>query len=273
MATPFLAGTHERFDMNTVQIAGIVQKIRPFSTRHVLVHLASGANHITLTLPENHDITLFAGEMVRVQGWLEDVPYDESFAAFTQRAGRSDLLEKYSELGAIRDAAIQRSLTVITPATTQSIEDPAELADPDNAVRLEGCIVSSWAYSRNLYVRLVIYDEHAPVIDGDSRGGLPRRQAHYVTIQFKDGMVDGRTIQLGKEGGDVMPGVLHRDDRIRISGQLKGRVYVETMRNWLTRAKRADVAANLPNCDMLLDDVKARYGQIVIEATRLIQFG
>jgi hypothetical protein len=273
MATPLPTGTHERFDMNTVQIAGTVQKIRPFNTHHVLVHMASGANHITLTLPEDHDITLFAGEMVRVQGWLEDVPYDESFAAFIQRAGRSDLLEKYPELSAIRDVTIQRALTVITPAATQNIEDPAALDDPDNSVRLEGCIVSSWIYSRNLYVRLVVYDEHAPVIAGDGRSGLPRRKAHYVTIQFRNGMVDGRTIKLGSEECDVTPAVLHRDDRIRISGQIKGRVYVETMRKWLTRAKRADVSSTLPNCDMLLDDVKARYGQIVIEATRLIQFG
>jgi hypothetical protein len=41
----------------------------------------------------------------------------------------------------------------------------------------------------------------------------------------------------------------------------------------MSRAKCTEVTSTLPNVDMLLEDVKARYGQIVIEATRLIQFG
>ena len=276
MAAPAMTASHERFDMNSVAIAGTIQKIRPFNAHHVLVHMASGSNRITLALPEEQDITLLVGEKVNVQGWLEDVPYEESFAAFLQRAGRSSLLEQYSELAPLRDRTIQRALTVVTPTATQNIPDIAGgiQEDPENAVRLEGIVVRAWAYSRNLYVRLAVYDEHAATLEGDGNAGLPRRQARYVTVQFTDGEVDGRALRLGKSGGsDLQPGVICRDDRIRISGRLKGRVYVETMREWMSRAKCTDVTSTLPNVDTLLDSVKARYGQVVIEATKLIQFG
>lgn len=267
--------SHERFDLNTVTIAGTVQKIRPFNARHVLVHLDSGANRITLALPESHDITLLVGEKVTVTGWLEDVPYDESFAAFLQRAGRERLFEQYPELVPLKNRTIQRAITVVSPAKTQNIpgsEEPE--ADPDNVVRLEGIVARTWIYSKNLYARLAIYDEHAPQLAGEGRGGLPRRQARYITVQFTNSQVDGRPLTLGNSNrSNLQPGILRRDDRIRISGRLKGRVYVETLREWLSRAKCTEVTANLQNADMLLDDVKARYGQIVIEATRLIQFG
>jgi len=259
--------------MNSVQIAGTVQKIRPFNAHHVLVHMSSGANRITLALPDEHDITLLPGENVRVHGWLEDVPYDESFSSFMQRAGRQDLLDKYEELAAIKEVAIQRALTVITPSTTQNIEVPEDNLDPDNTVRIEGVVVRTWAYSRNLYVRLAVYDEHAIAINGDARNGLPRRKARYITVQFTNGVVDGRELRLGKAGGDFAPALICRDSRIRISGKLKGRIYIETMREWLSRAKQTEVTSTLPNSDTLLDDVRARYGQVVIEANRILQFG
>jgi hypothetical protein len=276
MASPAAISTHERFDMNTVTIAGIVQRIRPFNAHHVLVHMASGENRVTIALPEEHDITMMVGERITVHGWLEDVPYDESFSAFLQRAGKSDLLEKYTELAGIRDQTIQRVLTVVTPETTQSepVGDDVSVDDPDNAVRIEGIIVRAWAYSNNLYARLAIYDKHADSLAEDGNNGLPKRQARYVTVQFTDSRVDGRQLKIGgKASMDVIPGVIHRNDRVRISGSMKGRVYVESMRDWLGRAKRTDITSQLPNADMLLDGVKARYGQVVIEATRLIQFG
>ncbi len=276
MTVPALTASHERFDLNSVVIVGTVQKIRPFNARHVLVHMASGSNRIALALPEEQDITLLVGEQVSVQGWLEDVPYEESFAAFLQRAGRSDLFEKYAELAPLKDRTIQRALTVVTPAATRNIPATPGGAeeDPENAVRLEGIVVRVWAYSRNLYVRLAVYDEHAATLEGDGNAGLPRRQARYVTVQFTDGEVDGRALRLGKSGGhDLQPGMIRRDDRIRISGRLKGRVYVETMREWISRAKCTEVTSALPNADTLLEGVKARYGQVVIEATKLIQFG
>jgi hypothetical protein len=262
--------------MNSVAIAGTIQKIRPFNAHHVLIHMASGSNRITLALPEEQDITLMVGEKVNVQGWLEDVPYEESFAAFLERAGRSNLIEQYVELTSLRDRTIQRALTVVTPTKTQNLLniDSSTEENPENVVRLEGLVVRTWAYSRNLYVRLAVYDEHSANIGGDGNAGLPRRQARYVTVQFTDGSVDGRALRLGKSGrGDLQPGVIRRDDRIRVSGRLKGRVYVETMREWMSRAKCTDVTSALPNVDTLLDGVKARYGQVVIEATKLIQFG
>jgi hypothetical protein len=238
--------------------------------------MACGSNRITLALPEEQDITLLVGEKVNVQGWLEDVPYEESFAAFLQRAGRSNLIEQYVELAPLKDRTIQRALTVVTPTATRNISDidGSTEEDPENAVRLEGLVVCTWAYSRNLYARLAVYDEHATILEGDGNAGLPRRQARYVTVQFSDGEVDGRALRLGNSGGsDLQPGVIRRDDRIRISGRLKGRIYVETMRKWMSQAKCTEVTSTLPNVDMLLEGVKARYGQVVIEATRLIQFG
>jgi hypothetical protein len=268
-----VAPSYERFDMNIVSFTGTVLKIRPFNSHHVLVHLrASTGARITLALPESHDISLLVGETVTVQGWLEDVPYDESFAAFLQRAGQEKLLEQYPELAAIRNKTIQRSITVISPINTQGrLVD--EGADQENFVRLEGLVVRTWVYSDNIYARLAFYDEHAVCLPGGSEG-LPRRQARYATVQFTDCKVDGRELKIGKQkSGDVRPGVICRDDRIRISGRLKDRTYAESMHDWVERARCEELFTLLPNAERLLNDVRARYGQVVIEATRLIQFG
>ncbi len=273
ISVPVTPSTYERFDMNLVSFTGTVLKIRPFNSHHVLVHLrASAGERVTLALPESHDISLLVGETVTVQGWLEDVPYDESFAAFLQRAGQEKLLEQYPELAAISNKTIQRSITVVSPLSTQSKLFDEE-ADQENFVRLEGLVVRTWVYSVNLYARVAFYDEHAACLSANDEG-LPRRQARYATVQFTECKVDGRELRVGRQrSGDVRPGVICRDDRIRISGRLKDRTYVESMHDWVERAKCEELFTSLPNADRLLNDVRARYGQVVIEANRLIQFG
>jgi hypothetical protein len=59
--------------------------------------------------------------------------------------------------------------------------------------------------------------------------------------------------------------------RLRVSGRLATRVYVETLREWLNQAKLAEFIQSFENPD-LLGSVRARYGQVVVEAGRLIVF-
>jgi hypothetical protein len=253
-----MLATHERFDLNNATVNGVVQKVRPFGHGTIMIHLDKP--RAAIALPEgSEEVSLAAGDNLAVTGWLKDVPFEEGLSNFLARAGRLDLLEKYPSLAAIKNKTVARSLTAIIPDGAFAVEED-EQDDPNNYVRVEGVVVRAWVYSRHTYTRLAVYDRYEKDLDqaGDD-GKLPRRKAHYVTVQFTDGMVDGRKVALKPK------------TRLRVSGRLATRVYVETLREWLNQAKLAEFIQSFENPD-LLGSVRARYGQVVVEAGRLIVF-
>lgn len=255
---------NERFDLNSASINGVVHKVRPFGhDGTIMVHLERPRAAVALpgsdAMSIANDYSLAAGDALSATGWLKDMAFEEGLSSFLARADRLDLLEKYPSLAAIKNKTVARSLTAIIPDGEFAVEAD-EQDDPDNYVRLEGLVVRSWVYSRHAYARLAVYDRYEKDLSVASVDGkLPRRKAHYVTVQFTDGMVDGRAITLKPRM------------RMRVSGRLTTRVYVETLREWLNQARQAEFIQSFENPDVL-GSVRARYGQVVVEATRLIVF-
>lgn len=258
-----MLATHERFDINSATVNGIVKKIHPFGRDGtIMVHLEKP--RVAIALPDTGaasggDFSLVAGDALSVTGWLKDMRFEEGLTSFLARAGRLDLLEKYASLSDIKNKMVARSLTAIIPDSAFAVEAD-EQDDPNNYVRLDGLVVRTWIYSRNVYARLAVYDRYEKNLDEMGQDGkLPRRQAHYVTVQFTNGEVQGRKIHLS------------RGNRLRVSGHLVTRVYIETLRDWLHQAKLAEFIQSFEDPD-LLNNVRARYGQTVVQARGVIVF-
>lgn len=253
--------TTERFDLNSVSVQSEVRQIRPFATSLILIHLNQPRASVALDSESNllEDVSLAAGDGLAVSGWLKDVAYDEGLENFLARAGHLHLLEEYPSLAALRKKTCRRSMTAIIPDGSIDVV-PEETEDVNNLARIEGVVVRIWGYSTHKFVRLAVYDRHEKDLDEQQpEGELPRRKAHYVTVQFTDGLVDGRKIHLKPK------------NRVRVSGRLTVRGHVETLREWLRHAKLADFIHTFENPD-LLDQVKARYGHIAVEACKIIVF-
>ncbi len=256
------ATTYERFDLNSVALQGAtIEKIRPFATSQILIHLKQPKAAISLNSDSKmlDQISLVAGDRVQVHGYFRDCSYTESFESFLARAGHLSLLEKYPSLAALKKSTVRRSLTVIIPDGTIAVE-PEQGDDPDNFARLEGIVAKTWVYSTHVYARLAVYDQHEAQSAGsiqDESEALPRRKAHYVTVQFTDGLADGRPVSLKPKM------------RVRINGSVLTRVYSESLREWLRYAKKTDFIHNFENPE-LLDQVRARYGQVVLEVRKMI---
>ena len=96
-----------------------------------------------------------------------------------------------------------------------------------NHCEVEGIVTKVWYRGADVYARLAVYDEHAEVLEPGKGLGLPRRQAHYMTLQ----LVDGRT-------ADGLPVSLNVKDHVRATGFLRDSAYSEPLDTFLRKAKQ-----------------------------------
>ena len=97
-----------------------------------------------------------------------------------------------------------------------------------NSVEVEGIITRVWDREGDVFARLAIYDENAEILEPPKKkGDLPRRQAHYVTLQFADGKTD-----------DGVPVSLSAKDHIRATGYLRDASYSESLTTFLRKVKQ-----------------------------------
>jgi len=98
-----------------------------------------------------------------------------------------------------------------------------------NSVDIEGLITKVWDRGSDVFARLAVYDEQAEELEPGKGGGLPKRQAHYVTLQFLDGKTaDGIPVSLGDK------------DHVRVTGYLRDAAYSEAVSTFLRKAKQFD---------------------------------
>ena len=99
-----------------------------------------------------------------------------------------------------------------------------------NTVDVEGIVTKVWDRSGDVFARLAIYDEQAEVLEPPKKkGDLPRRQAHYVTLQFTNGKTeDGAAVSLSAK------------DHVRVTGYLRDASYSESLSTFLRKAKQFD---------------------------------
>jgi ABC-type branched-subunit amino acid transport system substrate-binding protein len=96
-----------------------------------------------------------------------------------------------------------------------------------NSVDVEGIVTKVWDRNTDVFARLAIYDEFSEVLEPAEDGGLPKRQAHYVTLQFSDGKTaDGAPVSISVK------------DHVRVTGYLRDAPYSESLTTFLRKAKK-----------------------------------
>lgn len=273
----FPVSTPERFDGNQVELTGLVTKIWARSTGDVFARLSVGEisqdegnyepttfdAHLTLQLPNGQvngqDISLLKGDLLHVTGYLRDITQWETLRDFLLKARQVSLLERVPELSQALDAQVKRMVTCVIPECLEVLnvkENPITL---QSTARLEGNVARIWEYGGHLFVRLAVYDHHSFGTGTPGNHGRERRIPHYVTVQFTNEQVDGRSVNLKIK------------DRIRVYGNLGSRVYSENLRSFLLSAHKADVLAILSD-GQAPDEVWIAYVQTCLVAHKLILY-
>ena len=124
-----------------------------------------------------------------------------------------------------------------------------------NSVDVEGIITKVWGRGSDIFARLAVYDEQAEELELAKNGGLPKRQAHYVTLQFLGGKTaDGAPVSLGDK------------DHVRVTGYLRDAAYSEAVSTFLRKAKQFDRIRER--------DVEIRVGRVAtyVVAKSLVRF-
>jgi len=231
---------HEKFDLNTVQISGTVSRIWSQGS-DVFVRLTSGLGEspdsprFTLLIPggavHGQPLTLMKDDAICVRGYLVEAPYTETGRQFAERCRREGLLE---EVPGLADVTALKMATCIVPLEIQ----PQLQVSPVNSARVEGIVSHLTRVDDQLYVRLAVYDEHTQIQpERTGKDGRPWRKAHYVSLHFVDGRVDGRLVTLKEK------------DRLRVTGVLHERRYSETLAAFLMRSRQIALLASAVNAD------------------------
>jgi hypothetical protein len=275
--------TPERFDCNQVEFAGVVTKIWSRSDGDVFARMrmdrlrAPGDQlieeedevesnsvdaRLTVRFPNgqlnDQDISLLKGDVLRVRGYLSDTTQWESLRDFLLKARQPDLIQKIPDLAAAFNAQVKRAVTYVIPEMVEFIQGGKDVPLV-NTARLEGVVARVWEYGGHLFTRVAVYDQHTTTTGEAGNNGRNRRVPHYITVQFTDEQVDGRTVGLKAR------------DRMRVTGSLGSRVYSENLRSFLLSAHQGQVLATLSNGDAA-DEVWTAYIQTCLLAQTLILY-
>ena len=229
----------EKFDLNRVQVSGIVQRIWDYG-EDIFVRLEfypdedRPPRYITLKIAggmiDGEFVTLQPGELVQVEGHLADAPYTESIREFFNDAKAQPFYEDTELAAEWNGIEIKRVGTQIVVMTLAAVT-----ANPNlNNVMIQGIVTRSWVGGADLFARLAVYDENTEIIKASNNGKLPKRKPHYITIRILKGELDGKKIAMQKR------------NRVRISGHLHIHFYRQSLPAILERANKKKLVETLP---------------------------
>ena len=266
----------EQFDMNSVQLAGVIQKLWPrngdvfarlrISTRGQLVEdddaQAVYANvRFSQGLVDNQPVTLQPGDVIRVTGYLTHTEYYESIHRFLELAKARTFLQDVppEDLSAWRAISFRRRNIMVN---VRNLFEPAGNGEL-NQVILEGIVYMRWEYSTDAFARLAIYDRYAPIPNGqEGKRGRPVRRPHYINIRFAEGKVAGRPVSLAPKM------------RLRVTGSLGEKGVSITLHQSLLETGDEKVIAilgRLPNADKT-HEIQIQQENLHVDAQALITF-
>jgi hypothetical protein len=188
------------------------------------------------------------GDPISVSGYLIEMPYLETGRQFLERLGREDLLADVPGLAQVVDKRMATCVVV------QSLE--VGEATSANEVVVEGIVARTWEKGAQRFARLAIYDRHTET-DGEGHRGRLRRKAHYVSLHFPGGLVNGRQVVLGPR------------DHLRVTGRLSEQRYSESLGYFLMRAGGIGLLAEAPNSDSLRELRTQRVATYVVVESML----
>jgi primosomal replication protein N len=274
----FTMTTPERFDANQVELVGLVTKIWARSSGDVFARLSLGEPplpedadpqgracdpRMTVLLPggqvNGRDISLQKGDALLIEGFLSDMTLWESLGDFLLKARQAGLYERIPELAPAMGVQVKRIATCVIPEALEVLDPQKREVKPHSNARLEGVVARVWVYGGHLFARLAVYDVHTQLAGQMGNHGRQRRIPHYLTVQFSNEQVDGRSVSLKPR------------DRIRVVGQLGARVYSENLRTFLISARKADLLAHLSD-GQAPDVVWTAYVQTCLVAQQMIQY-
>jgi len=250
----------EKFDLNRTQVSGIVQRIWDYG-EDIFVRLEfypdedRPPRYVTLKIPngmlDGEFVTIQPGELVQVEGYLEDVPYLESMREFFSDAKAKPFYVDTEQAAQWEQIEIERVGTQIVVTTLASLTNDPHL----NAVMIQGIITRSWKGGADLFARLAVYDANTEILQAGDHRRWPKRKPHYLTVRIIKGELDGKKIALSKR------------NRIRVSGVLHIHFYRQSLAKILERAGQAALVQTLPAS---ADDISALRDSLYVVAHSLI---
>ena len=273
----------ERFDGNQAELYGTVTKIWNRIGGDVFARVATqgkaGEEHpprVTIKFPKGkingEDISLMAGDVFLVQGWISDGPYNETLANFLTRAKKEKAFEICPELKPLEGVEVKRAMTFVIPERLEFVPpEDMEFVQDINQVRVEGVVSRVWEHRGSKFLRLAVYDKYAVAQNETAKFGRPKRTPHYVTVQFVNGMVDSRPVTLLKKDSQQKGGGIKVGYRIRITGRIGESFYKESLRTFLLSAKQAAAIGTFSN-PSVVDEAWSSYSETCVIADKLIAY-
>lgn len=284
----------EQFDMNLVQICGVVGSVwgrhqdvfarMTLSQRARLIEPEpQHAAHVTLRFAAGSvagtSISIQPGDILGIRGYLVHREYQETLRKFLDEAGATAFYDRVdpTDLTAWRAVTLTRRNGLVNALAmsrldlqghaTEQLGQPIE-EGRFNHVVLEGIVARVWEYRHDegtdLFARIAVYDEQTPV-DPKHIGnfGRLRRLAHYATLRFRNGLTPN---------GDSLR--LHEKMRIRIAGRLCDKAQVVTLRDELLKTGSAEVAAMMRRVTdpSLLSEIRSQQESLHVLVDALIVY-
>lgn len=285
----------EQFDLNTVKLAGTIIKLwgrnrdvfvrLRVSLRGVLretedVHSCYMNLRIADGLVKDSPVTLQVNDVIRITGYATHVRYDETLRRFLNAAGEPNFIEEHVPLDdreAWRAIAFSRQNAIVNvldlhliPAASESgkKKNSSEVVEVVNFVDMEGIVANLWEYPRDAvidrFIRIAVYDEHAPAGRGTGNFGRVLRLPHYINILFPG----GRT----STGKDI---VLKKKQRLRVRGEFCDRGQVTTLHESLMGLGSSLIAECMQRVDNpeLLHQITLQQESLHLLAKAVVVYG
>jgi hypothetical protein len=196
-------------------------------------------------------ISIQKGSIVKVRGYLTHREYYESLRKFLDDAHALSFYDLVppADLPSWQALSFQRHngvMNVLEMMILDAQGNPLERfgfeekdghdRTSNNRASVEGLIARMWEYPHgdevDLFTRLAVYDSHTPIDPKrDGNFGRARRTAHYITVRFPNGKTStGSKVQLKLK------------TRIRVSGELRDKAQIVTLREELLKTGHSIVA-------------------------------
>jgi hypothetical protein len=208
-------------------------------------------------------VTLSAGDIVKLKGYLVDYSYQESCQRFLRKAKKGDLFEGASQREKLEQVTVKRYANAIVPTSLELVESRNAKGMIANRFRGSGLVVKeTWRRSGNLFARVASYDRYTEVVEpAGGKGGRPRRKSHYWSMCISGGQIDGKDI------------VLKKGQRIRLTGTLASTTYLENLHEFMVRGKAAGLLAKIKDMDTsTFTEIKIFRSGLFVLVNGLVQF-
>jgi hypothetical protein len=231
--------------INEVTITGKVTRVFMLQGGIVCARIAPGKRgrkdeRISVMFPDGKTekgdpVTLDKDIILRVDGYIKEVPFDETLNQFLRKAGAKKVKIEDD------DVAMPRIATYVMAAECSVIDKP----EGENNAHVSGVVVSVNDFKDGTVARLASYSGHE---EGDS--------PNYISVIFPGGKTTAGVEVSPKKGTNIM-----------VTGSLIEKTYSESLTTFLRKAQRPELIGDG------YDGYKATRQAVYLEADSFINVG